>query len=115
MSIAHQQALKLIEDGLSPADVERELVAQGTAPAQARDVVASLADYAQAQSYAQAQAGGGSGAGGADVVVGALFLFGGLILTLITFAAASGGGTYVLAWGPMLYGGLRLVKGLSRA
>jgi predicted phage tail protein len=114
MSVAHQQALKWLEDGLSREDVERELVAAGTSPAVARDVVESLGDYAAAQANAQAQAGGGGG-GGADVLVGALFLVGGLLLTAVTLAAASGGGTYVLAWGPMLYGGIRLMKGLARA
>lgn len=114
MSVAHQQALKLMDDGLGPAQVEAELVAQGHSAEHARAVVDSLGDYASAQSEAQAISGGGSGAGQMDLVVGALFLLGGLALTIITFAAASGGGTYVLAWGPMLYGIIRIVKGLAR-
>lgn len=114
MSVAHQQALKLMDDGLGSAQVEAELVAQGHSAEHARAVVDSLADYASAQSQAQAMSGGESGAGQMDLVVGALFLLGGLALTLITFAAASGGGTYVLAWGPMLYGGIRIMKRLAR-
>lgn len=115
MSVAHQQALKLLEDGLSPAQVEDELIAQGTHPTQARAVVDSLGDYAAAQAEAQAVSDGGSGAGQGDLLVGGLFLVGGLVLTAVTYAAASGGGTYLLAWGPMLFGLLRIMRGLARA
>ena len=51
MSVARQQALKLVADGLSTAEVERELVASGTPPAQASAIVAELGDYADAQAY----------------------------------------------------------------
>jgi hypothetical protein len=53
------------------------------------------------------------GARGSDTVVGAAFLGGGLLLTLFTYATASGGGGghYVVAWGPMIYGIYRLVRG----
>jgi hypothetical protein len=49
-----------------------------------------------------------------DVLHGALWFGGGLLLTVGTCSAAqdAGGGSYVLAWGPMLYGGYRLLKGL---
>lgn len=51
-----------------------------------------------------------------NILIGALLLGGGLVLTIATWSAASsGGGTYVLAWGPIIFGGIRLVRGLSQA
>jgi hypothetical protein len=49
-----------------------------------------------------------------DLLYGALWFGGGLLLTVATCSAAqdAGGGRYVLAWGPMLYGGFRLLKAL---
>jgi len=38
----------------------------------------------------------------------------GLIVTIATYSAASGagGGIYIVAWGPMLYGVISLVRGI---
>lgn len=47
-----------------------------------------------------------------NTVVGALFFFGGLAITFITYSAAEGGGSYVLAWGAILFGGVQMVMGL---
>jgi hypothetical protein len=46
--------------------------------------------------------------------IGALLLLVGLVITVGTFAAAStgrSGGTYLLCWGPIIFGGIRLVTG----
>ncbi|MFC5182716.1 hypothetical protein [Actinomadura harenae] len=43
---------------------------------------------------------------------GAAWLIGGLLLSLITYSnAASHGGVYIVAWGPVLYGIYRIVTG----
>jgi hypothetical protein len=47
------------------------------------------------------------------ILKGALWLGGGLALTIVTYSSAQGGGTYVLAWGPMIYGLITLVRGLA--
>jgi hypothetical protein len=47
-----------------------------------------------------------------SVRIGAALLLAGLLLTGITYAAASGGGTYVLAWGPVLAGLVMVITGL---
>jgi hypothetical protein len=46
------------------------------------------------------------------VVFGALWLLGGLILTIVTYNAAAGGGAYIVAWGPVIYGVYQVVRGL---
>ncbi len=51
-----------------------------------------------------------------NILIGSLLLVGGLVLTVVTYSAASsGGGTYVLAWGPIIFGGIRLIRGLTQA
>lgn len=51
-----------------------------------------------------------------ELLHGLYWLVGGILLTVITYSAASsskGGGTYLIAWGPMLFGGLRFIKALA--
>ena len=48
-----------------------------------------------------------------DVAVGFLWLIGGLLVTAITYSAASEcGDMYIIAYGPVIYGVVRLIKGL---
>ncbi|HEY4179033.1 MAG TPA: hypothetical protein VGM90_19435 [Kofleriaceae bacterium] len=50
-----------------------------------------------------------------DMVVGALMCTVGIVITAVTFSSASdGGGTYVIAWGPAIFGAIRFFRGLSR-
>ncbi len=48
------------------------------------------------------------------IIRGALWCVGGLIVTVVTYGAASGpgGGTYVVAWGAILFGGIQFCRGL---
>ena len=49
-----------------------------------------------------------------NVMVGLLLLVVGIIVTAVTYDSASQqGGTYIIAWGPMVFGALRLFKGLA--
>jgi hypothetical protein len=45
------------------------------------------------------------------VVVG-LWCVGGTIVTIVTYQAASGGGTYMVAWGAIVFGGIQFLRGL---
>ncbi|QOV90146.1 hypothetical protein [Humisphaera borealis] len=58
----------------------------------------------------------GGGDGGADMLVGGLICAVGLVITIGSYAAASsssGGGGYVVAWGAILFGGIRFFRGLA--
>jgi hypothetical protein len=50
-----------------------------------------------------------------SMFVGAAWAAGGGVLTLVTcqMAAARGGGMYVITWGPMVFGAIQFVRGLS--
>jgi hypothetical protein len=43
---------------------------------------------------------------------GALWCIGGILVTAGTYAAASPGETYIIAWGAVIFGGLQFLKGL---
>lgn len=49
-----------------------------------------------------------------DLILGGLLLGVGLLITLVTYDSASqSGGTYVIAYGPMIVGVIRLFRGLA--
>jgi len=48
-----------------------------------------------------------------DMLYGGLWFFGGLIVTIVTYSSASGGGRYVVAWGAIIFGGIQFFRGLS--
>ena len=54
-------------------------------------------------------------AGQQKILFGALWCIGGILVTAITYSAARGGGTYVIAWGAVLFGLRQLFEGLSDA
>jgi hypothetical protein len=51
-----------------------------------------------------------------DMLIGGLWCIGGTLVTLLTYKAASeGGGTYFVAWGAILFGGLQFLRGAINA
>lgn len=46
-----------------------------------------------------------------DMLYGALWCVGGIIVTVVTMSNASGGGTYVVAWGAIIFGAIQFIKG----
>jgi len=49
-----------------------------------------------------------------DMIYGALWCIGGIIVTAATYQAARGGGTYVVAWGAIIFGAVQFIKGLAK-
>ena len=49
-----------------------------------------------------------------DVMVGIFGIFGGIAITAGTYALALNGEVYLVAWGPIVFGVLRLVRGFWR-
>lgn len=46
-----------------------------------------------------------------NIIVGGLFFVGGIIVTAVTYTSASEGGSYVVAWGAIIFGGIQMVRG----
>lgn len=48
-----------------------------------------------------------------NMLVGGLWCIGGIVVTIATYAVASGsGGMYFILWGPAIFGGIRFVRGV---
>jgi hypothetical protein len=48
------------------------------------------------------------------LVIGGIAVAVGLLITAVTYShAASGGGIYVIAWGPVVFGLLQIVRGMT--
>jgi hypothetical protein len=47
-----------------------------------------------------------------NMLSGALWCIGGIVVTAITMSMASSGGTYIVAWGAILFGGIQFIQGL---
>lgn len=47
-----------------------------------------------------------------QMAIGGVVALVGLIITIVTYRAASGGGHYVVAWGPAIFGLIAFVRGL---
>ena len=61
------------------------------------------------------RSGGQSGAR-SQMMVGLCWCIGGIIVTVISYTTAAGGpggGSYIVAWGAILFGGIRFLKGLA--
>ena len=56
---------------------------------------------------------GGGRRGKSLIIYGAIFFVIGLVITISTYAAAnSGGGTYIISWGPMVGGLVAMIRGI---
>lgn len=101
-AVAHDLAT-----GRAPALIAQDLVNQGWPPADAHGFVTRMQQAVQqyrnsalASAYAK------------HMAYGALWAIGGTVVTAITYEAASNGGTYVVAWGAILFGIIDFFRGL---
>lgn len=99
---------KAIGNGKSKNEVMKTLVNSGINPADAQAMV----DFA-VKNYSSAIRAGAM----AQIGSGLLLFFIGLVITAGTYSMASSGGTggfYVISYGPMIFGVVRVVRGLFR-
>lgn len=94
--------------GATPQQVQARLIEQGLDTETAGIVVSNLV---------AARSDAIRGAGNKNMLYGALWCVGGLVVTVWTYSAAasSGGGTYVVAWGAILFGAIQFFRGVYQA
>ncbi len=49
-----------------------------------------------------------------NILWGAIWCGGGTVVTVVTYSIASGGGTYLVAWGAIIFGAIQLIRGLMQ-
>ena len=100
------QAFGLLRSGSSEESAAAELQKEGLDAATAAKIAANMATFIRQMRAAYRRAGlKSAGVGGLMCVVG-------IVITVVTLAAASGGGTYVVAWGAMIFGLIQAIRGL---
>jgi hypothetical protein len=97
-------AAEQMRSGVSPQQIQALLVEKGLDQSSAATVVSQLTEI---RSKAIREASN------KDMLYGALWCIGGIVVTVATLSAASGGGTYVVAWGAILFGGIQFFRGLT--
>ncbi len=93
----------LINEKSTPHEIKQSLIAQGIDESTAHLVVEKI----EAEVVDERRK-----AANKDMLYGALWCIGGTIVTAVSYSAASGGGTYVVTWGAIFFGGIQFFKGL---
>ncbi len=114
----YKYAAALLREGKSRSEVEDALVAKGiersTASVVVDKILSSRAEASPSVSLAAARSEEGS----RNMMIGGLICVVGIIITVVSYSSASsgsGGGRYVVAWGAILWGGIRFFRGLSQS
>jgi len=77
-----------------------------------------LADQLEKENAVQSTPAGNRSDGVGSMVIGGLICLVGIVVTVVSYSAASSssrGGSYVVAWGAILFGGIRFFKGLFQS
>jgi hypothetical protein len=100
-------ALRSLQRGTRTTSVKADLVEKGVDPDEAWAFVSNQSRRLEDEKSREARK---------DITVGAIVLGLGLLVTLVTYSMASnGGGSYVVTWGAIIFGGIRLVRGLMNS
>ncbi len=96
-------AVELLHNQRTTEDVTEMLVQKGVDTTTANNIVYDVQTQINSAKKERAKK---------DVLWGGVWFFGGIIVTFLTYSAASGGGSYVVAWGAIVFGGIQFFKGL---
>lgn len=96
-----------LEAGVSGPNIVQQLVERGLSTQDAAMVV---------RQTREARTEGRHAAGRKNMLIGALWCVGGLAVTFFSYQSAStGGGSYVVTWGAVVFGGIQFVRGLAQS
>ncbi|MFN2530672.1 MAG: hypothetical protein ABR555_05195 [Pyrinomonadaceae bacterium] len=98
-------AAGLYKIGLSNPQIESKLMEKGLS---ALSVVEIMRDISKQR------AGATKEAGTRNMLLGVLLCVGGIVVTGVTYAVAMGGGTFIVAWGAIIFGAGLFVRGLQQ-
>jgi hypothetical protein len=101
----YEVARKYIKSGASAQEVQSLLAGRGVNPQAAASVVKNVIQM-------RSESKGPGGAGVKHMMVGGLVCLVGTAATVMSYMAASSGGTYVVAWGAIVFGAIQFCYGL---
>jgi hypothetical protein len=99
-------AISLLSRGLSPHQVRSQLIERGVSRGETERVVDALVPESKSKPRTS-----GVGGGATNMLVGAIVCFIGLAVTIGSYVAAEPGGVFLLAYGPIIFGGIQFVRG----
>lgn len=103
---AWESARRLHAGGTHPATIYDILVQKGVDPVAAQRIVQSATSVPATNNKSEA---------GRDMLIGGLWIVGGLVITIGSYMAVSdGGGRYLITYGPIIYGVIRFFKGVAK-
>ncbi len=100
-------AINQLSRGTSPADVRNELIEQGCSEVEANRVIESLQGEFKTKSRASSASDGLK-----NMIIGGIVCFIGVAVTVGSYVAAEPGGYFLLAYGPIIFGGIQFFRGL---
>jgi hypothetical protein len=92
-----------MREGMADKEIVTKLEEEGLDSESADAVVQNLVRMRKQEIKAQ---------GNKNMGFGALWLIGGIVITAATYSAASGGGTYVVTYGAIVFGAIQFLQGL---
>ena len=107
-----EYAVALMEHGYSKDQVKETFIRQGLTP-DAALIGVSLAEAYRHEAYRRAQNVVRSAAFRNMAIGGGICILG-ILITAGAYASASGGGSYVICWGAILFGGAQFFRGWSQ-
>ena len=112
--VVRDMAQKALKKHKNTDKARAELVAAGVPPIKAQVVLAEISkSNAAGGGGAGPSDSSGSGEGARHMLVGGLWFTGGVIATGVGYAAASGGGKYMVFYGAIAYGAIRFLYGVG--
>jgi hypothetical protein len=101
----HEFAAKQMHLGAAPSEIEKALTERGMDTEAAASVVGALKEQ---KAFALKETGR------KNMLHGAMWLIGGFFVTVYSYriAANAGGGSYLLAWGAIVFGGIQFFRGV---
>ena len=105
---AWDTATSMVGSGISPQTIYEILTEKGIPPQTAQHLVQKALRETDPTT-------GEASTGGRDMLIGGLWIAGGLVITIGTYAMASNGGTYFITYGPIIYGVIRFFKGVAKS
>jgi hypothetical protein len=101
----YEYAVSLKNADMTESAMVENLMRRGLSDPEANAVIQKIFAHRKKDNRAE---------GKRNMIVGGLWLVGGIAVTVFTYNSARSGGSYVITWGPMIFGGIQFFRGLGQ-